>query len=555
MTSHQREVENRLREALHDDRARVQVGRISRFGLLEMSRQRLGPTLAEAIEDICHICHGHGTIRGVASLCLVILRAIEEEAIKENTAQVQAQLPVEVATYLLNEKRKQITQIEQRHNVEVVIIPNQYLLRPHYDVSRVRLDEADAQANISYKLVRLPTELTSEEMRTERRAEPLLKDLRGSSTSSGQPSFFKRIVATLFGENKVSSTTSANEATSETSSSAATVDRRTGRNDRSRPQTRQPRSRNPQGRQRRPDNASPDNRDTRDSGRDANRDMSRDNREPQELSEDARLQRKYADEGTDKREGSGRQDRGPRTQERAERGPRGERPERGSRQRRTPQEGTTGTYTLTNRIMPEVPVENTAAAQTTASEHVSSEHTATQVSTPVHVETQANYSVQTTTQVNNPVHTENQTAEVESPIYQAPAQMSEPASATVHTNAQETTQPIATTQYVREEHTEPTVRAMQVETKAFRETPATETFTENTHAVSTGEVTEHHAEIETEAGAEAGIEDGDADQNSTNYPRRRRPQRPYRGPGRRRSRGDQQQRRQPTDHVNHDPHE
>jgi ribonuclease E len=145
----QREVENRLREALKLDRARVQVGRISRFGLLEMSRQRLRPSLGESSQIVCPRCEGQGTIRGVESLALSILRLIEEEAMKENTARVVAQLPIDAATYLLNEKRAMIEEVEQRHKADVVLIPNLHLETPHFEVTRIR--EADVTPEMSKK--------------------------------------------------------------------------------------------------------------------------------------------------------------------------------------------------------------------------------------------------------------------------------------------------------------------------------------------------------------------------------------------------------------------
>lgn len=137
----QREVENRLRDALKLDRARVQVGRISRFGLLEMSRQRLRPSLGESSQNVCPRCNGQGTIRGVESLALSIMRVLEEEAMKENTARVVVQLPVDTATFLLNEKRSKIDEIEQRHKTDIVLIPNLHLETPHYEVLRVRDSE------------------------------------------------------------------------------------------------------------------------------------------------------------------------------------------------------------------------------------------------------------------------------------------------------------------------------------------------------------------------------------------------------------------------------
>ncbi len=139
----QREVENRLKDALRIDRARVQIGRISRFGLLEMSRQRLRPSLEEASHIPCPQCDGQGTIRGTDSLSLAVLRIIEEEAMKDSTAKVITQLPVEAATFLLNEKRQAIRDIEDRLDVEIIIVPTGSLIIPHYRVQRVRLSEAE----------------------------------------------------------------------------------------------------------------------------------------------------------------------------------------------------------------------------------------------------------------------------------------------------------------------------------------------------------------------------------------------------------------------------
>ena len=150
---HQREVERRLRDALKVDRARVQVGRISRFGLLEMSRQRLRPSLEEASQIICPRCSGHGTIRGVKTSALSILRLIEEEAMKEMSSRVIAQVPVEVATFLLNEKRDAISELQKRQQSEIVVLPNPSLTTPHYHVSRLREDETPEQSVASYKLI------------------------------------------------------------------------------------------------------------------------------------------------------------------------------------------------------------------------------------------------------------------------------------------------------------------------------------------------------------------------------------------------------------------
>ncbi|MCP1676284.1 ribonuclease E [Natronocella acetinitrilica] len=147
----QREVEQRLRDAVKMDRARVQVGRISRFGLLEMSRQRLRASLGEASQEVCKRCNGQGTVRGVESLALSILRIVEEEAMKEKTAKVVAQVPVDVATFLLNEKRSAVSTIEGRNGVQVLLIPNRTLETPHYTVQRVRGDD-DSADDVSYKL-------------------------------------------------------------------------------------------------------------------------------------------------------------------------------------------------------------------------------------------------------------------------------------------------------------------------------------------------------------------------------------------------------------------
>ena len=155
----QREVENRLRDALHADRARVQTGKISRFGLLELSRQRLRPSLGESHHIPCPRCHGTGHIRGIESTGLHVLRIVQEEAMKENTGAVQVQLPVEVATFLLNEKRSDIHAVEQRMDVNVILIPNIHLETPNYKIVRMRDDEAGEVENVrSYALVELPSE-------------------------------------------------------------------------------------------------------------------------------------------------------------------------------------------------------------------------------------------------------------------------------------------------------------------------------------------------------------------------------------------------------------
>ncbi|MEY1661841.1 ribonuclease E [Isoalcanivorax beigongshangi] len=139
----QRDVETRLREALEADRARVQVGRISRFGLMELSRQRLRPSLGETSSIVCPRCHGQGHIRDVKSLALSLLRLIEEEVMKERTGEIHAQVPVAVGTFMLNEKRQALRDIEDHYKVRVIVIPNPNLDTPHFEVQRVRDDQVE----------------------------------------------------------------------------------------------------------------------------------------------------------------------------------------------------------------------------------------------------------------------------------------------------------------------------------------------------------------------------------------------------------------------------
>lgn len=154
----QREVENRLREHLKADRARVQVGRISRFGLLEMSRQRLRPALGEAHQEICPRCAGLGHVRGVESLGLAVLRLMEEEATKDRITQLVVQLPVPVATFILNDKRMQVEAVEQRHNVKIVLIPNPHLDTPHYEIERIK--DGSVKSEVSHQLISSPEQET-----------------------------------------------------------------------------------------------------------------------------------------------------------------------------------------------------------------------------------------------------------------------------------------------------------------------------------------------------------------------------------------------------------
>ncbi len=188
-SKHQRQVENRLREAMKEDRARVQIGRISRFGLLEMSRQRLRPSLGESAHQVCPRCDGQGHIRDVESLALSILRIIEEEALKENTGKVQAQLPVEVATFLLNEKRQPIAEIEQRHKIAVMLIPNKHLETPHYSIERIRRQDLPKEEELSYNLVAEPetAAAASQEQQRKRMEQPAVKNIAPATPVPQRP--------------------------------------------------------------------------------------------------------------------------------------------------------------------------------------------------------------------------------------------------------------------------------------------------------------------------------------------------------------------------------
>jgi ribonuclease E len=170
----QREVENRLRDALKYDRARVQLGKISRFGLMELSRQRLRPALAESAYIPCPRCHGIGHIRGTESTALHILRIVQEEAMKDNTAQVVAQVPVDVATFLLNEKRNDVLSIESRFKVNVLLVPNRHLETPNYTVERLRHDDLNQSEPlpVSFQMVEQPAEADPARMLREEAREP-----------------------------------------------------------------------------------------------------------------------------------------------------------------------------------------------------------------------------------------------------------------------------------------------------------------------------------------------------------------------------------------------
>ncbi|MFL2495388.1 MAG: ribonuclease E [Porticoccaceae bacterium] len=211
---HQKEVENKMRDALEVDRARVQVGRISRFGLLEMSRQRLRPSLEETMSRTCPRCKGQGTIRGTRSLALSILRLVEEEAQKEFSREIRAIVPIPVATFLLNEKRKEILAIESRNNIQVTVLPNTEMQTPDFEVVRIRNQDADS-SDFSYKLAnelsKPEEEVISEANAPQALAKPAVKTVIPSTPApviaqaqsiapEKSQSFVKRLWATMFGE-------------------------------------------------------------------------------------------------------------------------------------------------------------------------------------------------------------------------------------------------------------------------------------------------------------------------------------------------------------------
>ncbi|MBD9481690.1 ribonuclease E [Pseudomonas sp. PDM14] len=208
----QRAVEEKVREALEADRARVQVGRISRFGLLEMSRQRLRPSLGETSGIVCPRCNGQGIIRDVESLSLAILRLIEEEALKDRTAEVRAQVPIPVAAFLLNEKRNSITKIELRTRARIIILPNDHLETPHFEVQRLRDDSPEVMTGqSSYEMTPAevedaqPVSATRTLVRQEaalkttpqRAAAPMPAAPLTPSVPTAEPSLFKGLVKSL----------------------------------------------------------------------------------------------------------------------------------------------------------------------------------------------------------------------------------------------------------------------------------------------------------------------------------------------------------------------
>ena len=261
---HQKEVENKTRDALKIDRARVQVGRISRFGLLEMSRQRLRPSLEETMSKVCPRCKGQGTIRGTRSLALSILRLVEEEAQKEFSKEIRAIVPVSVATFLLNEKRSEISDIEQRNKINVLILPNTQMETPHFEVVRIRTQDEDSETDFSYKLAHELSNSEQPEHELESSSAPLpisqpaVKTLvpntpapkmppkeaptAKAAKAAKKPGLLKRLWDSLFGGEKTESKT--DNKNQKRSGSGNANRRRGGQDSRNRQGNRRPNNRN-----------------------------------------------------------------------------------------------------------------------------------------------------------------------------------------------------------------------------------------------------------------------------------------------------------------------
>ncbi|MFZ2509341.1 MAG: Rne/Rng family ribonuclease, partial [Steroidobacteraceae bacterium] len=208
----QQEVEERLREAVRSDRARIQLGRISRFGLMEMSRQRLRPSLGESTHMACPRCSGMGTIRSVESMALALLRVIGEEARKDHTMRVVAQLPVDVATFLINEKREWLHQLESRSATDIVLVPDPNLQTPNYSIRRVRADEMALPENAvsSYEMAAKPAPEMDFQSAADKRPAPVLPAVQtiapaapaptpAGARSAAGPGFWSRVLALFRG--------------------------------------------------------------------------------------------------------------------------------------------------------------------------------------------------------------------------------------------------------------------------------------------------------------------------------------------------------------------
>ncbi len=291
----QRAVENRMRDALSMDRARVQVGRISRFGLLEMSRQRLRPSLGETTSKVCPRCSGQGTIRSTKSIALSILRLVEEEAQKERSAEIRAITPVAVATYLLNEKRKAISNIENRNDTRVLIVPNEQMVTPHFEVQRLRDDEAST-LETSYKIVSATEETAAEELKAKPEApasaKPAVQQLNPTELApapaptaekakekekkeeESKPGLFTRIMHALFGDPEAKRKAEEEEERRQKRNQRNQRNRRGGNGNRNRNRNRNRNERND-----REERSDRDDRNNRNKRRDNNTDNRKDNGE------------------------------------------------------------------------------------------------------------------------------------------------------------------------------------------------------------------------------------------------------------------------------------
>lgn len=328
----QREVEQRVRQALELDRARVQVGKISRFGLLEMSRQRLRPSLGETRSEVCPRCSGQGTIRGIESLALSIMRLIFEEASKDKTGEVRAVVPVSVATFLLNEKRKQLADIEARQKVDILVVPAPHMETPHFEIIRVREDETGEKVS-SYEMAEEYTAREEEQAEAQvarevpPREEAAVKSIRPSAPApqaqatasreaqaedAGEEGMFRRLsrkIANFFGaESTDEQEQSRPQGNGGNRNQQGRQDRRksrVARDDRSGEDNRQGGERRSQGTQSRDD----DNRGGRNRNRNRNRNRrSGDNRQDQQGGKDTQS-RDNTQKGAGQKDGGKQDDR------------------------------------------------------------------------------------------------------------------------------------------------------------------------------------------------------------------------------------------------------
>ena len=206
----QKAVEDKIKEAVKVDRAKVQFGKISRFGLLEMSRQRLRPSLKDSSEEICHLCDGVGRVRNIKSMSLSILRLIEEESLKVNTSKVIAELPIQIAAYLMNEKRNEVNNINENNKVSIIIVPSAELESPKYKLTRYRSDNDESQNKSSYELIEKSTDSSyvfSEEKK-DKADEPTVKGIKPKNpipikSTSSLTKIIKSIKNIIFGNTDI----------------------------------------------------------------------------------------------------------------------------------------------------------------------------------------------------------------------------------------------------------------------------------------------------------------------------------------------------------------